>query len=40
MKKPKKNDTVSLRFSYAGLVSYEKYSIERVRLNKVWIDAA
>ena len=39
VRKPKKGDTVSLEFRYMGLVSYEPYVIDRVRLNQVWIES-
>lgn len=37
-KKPKAGDAVSLKVVGYGLVSWEGATIERVRLNKVWID--
>jgi hypothetical protein len=39
VRKLKRGDAVSLEFRFMGLVSYESYLIERVRLNQVWIDA-
>lgn len=38
MKKPKKGDSVSLKVIGYGLVSWESATIERVRLDQVWID--
>lgn len=38
VKKPKKGDAVSLKVVGYGLVSWEDATVERVRLNQVWID--
>lgn len=38
--KPKKGDAVSMAFSYAGLTSWEKWTVDKVSRDgdKLWID--
>lgn len=38
IQKPITGDQVTLAFTYIGLTSYELYTIDRVRGEKVWID--